>query len=235
MSTADVAGAVIFDVDGVLIDSYDAHFESWSALARESGVTFSESDFASTFGQTSRDIIVRFWAVPPADDAAVGALDDRKEQLFRQIVSQQFPTMPGAVRLIDSLIQAGILIAAGSSGPPENVELALAKLDRRDRFGAVVTGRDVTRGKPDPQVFLLAARRLGVEPSRCCVIEDAPAGIEAAHRACMACIGLVSTGRRRSDLGRADLLVDSLQSLSPDMIASLIAANARPRGRHVPR
>jgi beta-phosphoglucomutase len=221
------AQAVIFDVDGVLIDSYAAHFESWSALATETGIRFTESDFVRTFGQTSRDILARFWTDRVLDDSRIKSLDDRKESLFRQIVERKFPFMPGAVALIDALHQAGFKIAAGSSGPPENVELVLCKLDRRDRFDAIITGRDVTRGKPDPQVFLLASTQLRIEPCSCCVVEDAPAGLEAAHRAGMASIGLASTGRRREDLRGADLVVDSLDALSPASIAAVIAARNR--------
>jgi beta-phosphoglucomutase len=216
--------ATIFDVDGVLVDSYEAHFESWKRLADETGVAFTEDDFASTFGRSSSDIIrsCGFVTTLEGESAEVNRLDERKEELYREVVTDAFPSMDGAVELIDALGDDGFLIAAGSSGPPENVELTLEKLDRQSAFGAVITGSDVTHGKPHPEVFLLAAEHLGVNPSRCVVIEDATAGIEAAHAAGMACVGLVSTGRTRKELVPADLVVDSLRELTPMRLRTLI-------------
>jgi beta-phosphoglucomutase len=224
--------AVIFDVDGVLVDSYAAHFASWRAVLREHGLDLSEADFAGTFGRTSREIIRQFWG-DEVGDAAAREIDERKEALYRDIVSRDFPAMDGAVELIDALHGASFRLAVGSSGPPPNVELTLERLGRRAAFSAVVTGREVTRGKPDPQVFLLAAERLGVEPARCAVVEDAAPGIRAARAAGMAGVALVGTASE--DVLReagAVLVVRSLRELSPDRIARSIdqrGANAPQR------
>ncbi len=212
-----MSSAVIFDVDGVLVDSYRAHLASWRRLAAEHGLEITEAQFAETFGKTSRDIIARFWGGDGLDERGIRKLDERNEALYRRLVRDAFPAMDGARELIDALHDAGMPLAVGSSGPPENVDLALARLGRPERFGARVTGLDVTRGKPDPQVFLIAAERLQVEPRRCVVIEDAPDGVRAARRAGMAAVALVSTGRTREELlaVRPDLVVGSLRELSP--------------------
>ena len=219
--------AVIFDMDGVLVDSYHAHFESWKALAASDGVAFDEARFAATFGRTSRDIILRLWPGPP-DAVAVRALDDRKEALYREIVGRDFPAMDGARELLTSLRAAGVALAVGSSGPPENVELAVERLGG-EFFAATVTGRDVERGKPDPQVFLLAAERLGVAPQACLVIEDAPDGVEAAHAAGMTAVALLSTGRAAADFDDLSpaLVVGSLRELSPEVLKSLGERDSR--------
>ncbi|REK30222.1 MAG: HAD family phosphatase [Planctomycetota bacterium] len=214
--------AVIFDVDGVLIDSYNAHFESWQRLAAENGLTMSEAEFARDFGRTSREIIADLWPSAAESEARVAEMDDRKEALYREIIEADFPAMAGAVELIDALDAAGFLLGVGSSGPPENVALTLARLNRQDRFGSVVTGADVTAGKPNPEVFLTAAGRLGVSPACCAVIEDAAAGITAANAAGMQSIGLVSRGRRREALSAAHRIVDRLDELSAASIAELI-------------
>jgi beta-phosphoglucomutase len=161
--------AVIFDVDGVLVDSFDAHLRSWQA---------------------------------------------------------NFPAMDGAVELIDALHSAGFSLAMGSSGPPENMQLALDRLARRDAFAAVVSGRDVRQGKPDPEVFLVAAQRLGVPPSRCVVVEDAPAGVQAAKAAGIPCVALLSRGRKREDFVKIppDHFVQSLRDLSPEILNQLISS-----------
>ena len=214
--------AVIFDVDGVLVDSWDAHFRSWRDVLRERGLDMSEAEFAQTFGRTSREIIRHFWG-DAVDDAAVRAIDDRKEALYRDLVRTSFPGMDGAVALIDALAADGFALAVGSSAPPENVVLTLDALGRREAFSAIVTGRDVTRGKPDPQVFQLAAERLGVDAARCAVIEDAPAGIRAAAAAGMANVALLGTASRETLLeAGARLTVESLRELTPDLLSRLI-------------
>jgi len=215
------AQAIIFDVDGVLVDSYEPHFKSWRQMLAEQGFEFSEAQFRATFGRTTRDIL-RQLCGDQFPDEQIQTFDNRKESLFRELIHQSFPAIDGAVKLIDSLETAGFAMAVGSSGPPANVALTLKKLERADCFAARVTGADVTRGKPDPQVFLLAAERLGVEPRRCAVVEDAPAGIEAANRAEMLSIALTGTATR-AQLADADWVVDSLREIVPAEISRLLA------------
>ncbi len=217
--------AVIFDLDGVLIDTYRAHYESWRDAARRRGIELTEEGFAKTFGRTSREIIRGIWHAPDLDEEAVQAFDDEKEERYREIVARQMPIMPGAVELIDALRSAGFRIAVGSSAPPENVDLALRALGP-GRFDAVVNGRDVTKGKPDPEVFLLAAQRVAVHPSRSVVVEDAAPGVEAARRAGMAAVAFVSTGRSETDFDslRPDLVVRSMTELTPQRLRALIDA-----------
>ena len=215
---------VIFDMDGVLVDSYRAHFESWRRLADEQGCTFTEADFVATFGRTSREILTECW---PADLPAeqVSAADDRKEALYRQAIREEFPEMPGARDLVRALHAAGFALAVGSSGPRANIDVCVAGLDLPGLFSAIITREDVTRGKPEPEVFLVAADRLGVPPARCAVVEDAPAGIEAANRAGMTSIALTGTATADA-LADADLIVASLAELTPARIAELIDGDA---------
>ncbi len=213
---------VIFDMDGVLVDSYRAHLASWNVMLAEHGRAVSEAEFAATFGRTSREIIAALWPRERPSESQIAALDARKEEAFREILAQEFPVMPGAADLLHALESDGFALAIGSSGPPENVQLVLDRLGLERLFGAVVTGMDVTRGKPDPQVFLLAAQRLGIPPARCAVVEDAPLGIAAAKAAGMAGVGLASTGRTREMLAAADLVVDSLGKLSAGVFRQLL-------------
>jgi beta-phosphoglucomutase len=223
LTDADDAQAVIFDMDGVLVDTYRAHCLSWLELAEAEGLHFTEAEFAATFGRTSREIIAHLWSGARYDDARIAELDRRKEAAFRRLIESDFPAMPGAAELLRSLHDAGFRLAVGSSGPPENVALVLDRLGAKGLFEAIVTGEDVTRGKPDPEVFLVAARRLGVPPSRCAVIEDAPAGVAAANAAGMASVGLLSSGRKPDDLTAACVVVRSLSELSPQVLRDLIA------------
>lgn len=214
---------VIFDVDGVLVDSYDAHFRSWQKLFE--GLKWrqmSEEQFAQTFGRTSREILAELYPEQQLSQSRIDELDHQKEEHYRQFVAKDFPTMAGATQLIDALHEAGFLLAAGSSGPPENTELALERIGKRKLFRAVVTGRDVQRGKPDPQIFLTAAERLQLPPSHCAVVEDAPAGIAAARAAGMVAIGFPSTGRSAEQLVGCHHLVKRLNELTPEFVRNLI-------------
>ena len=214
--------AVIFDMDGVLIDSYQPHYESWREIAATHGVDYTETLFAQGFGRTSREIVATQWGLAHLTAEQIAAIDDAKEATYRRLVANDFPAMPGAADLARALHEDGFRVAVGSSGPPENVDLAIEKLGLAPYLSAKVTGRDVTRGKPDPQVFLIAAQKLGVPPERCVVVEDAPAGVAAAKAAGMACVGFPSTGRTRDDVAGADLVIQSLKELSPAVFRDLI-------------
>ena len=218
----DETKAVIFDMDGVLIDSFRCHFESWRRVAAEHGRVYTESQFVAGFGRTSREVIAEQWGGEPLSPDLIRQIDERKEALFRELISQDFPAMDGAVELVASLAGAGFRIAVGSSGPPPNVQLAVDRLGIRRFLAAIVTGGDVKRGKPDPQVFTLAAERMRVAPCRCVVVEDAPVGIEAAKRGGMRSIGLASTGRTVEQLSAANLVVTSLKELSPACFEELL-------------
>lgn len=218
----DSKQAVIFDVDGVLVDSYEAHLASWQQLAEEEGLSMTEQQFLATFGRTSRETITQTWPERQLDEADVARLDKRKEKIFRNLIESDFPAMDGAVELIESLGAAGFLLGVGSSGPRENVDLALAKLHCRDAMQVAVSGDDVALGKPDPEIYRLVAHRLGAPPEACLVIEDAEPGIAAAKAAGMTCIALHSSGHRRDELLQADAIVNSLRELTPRTIQSFL-------------
>jgi len=210
---------VIFDMDGVLVDSYAAHLESWRCLAREMGRHITESQFASTFGRTSREIIAELFGESDADRIRV--LDDRKEAIYRELIRDHIPVMPGAAALVERCVTAGFRTGVGSSGPAANVSLVCEGLGISRLLTAVVSGADVRRGKPDPEVFLIAAQRLEVEPAKCIVIEDAPVGIEAAHRAGMRCVALASSHPETS-LSHADRVVCSLGEIAAEQLGRLV-------------
>jgi len=210
-------------MDGVLVDSYHAHFESWNRMAHAHGLAMAEDQFASTFGRTTREIIKSLWG-EAVDDDDIPAMDDEKEAAYRDILCESFPEMPGAKALLVALHEAGIALAIGSSGPPENVAVVRNALP--PVFDAVVTAVDVTHGKPHPEVFLKAARKLGIRPVRCAVIEDAPAGVEAARRADMTALAVTGTAPWETLAKRAHRVVNSLTELTRERITTLIDSRA---------
>jgi beta-phosphoglucomutase len=216
---------VIFDMDGVLVNSYETHWHSWTQTASDYGLTIAPEDFARTFGRTSREIILALWP-ERFSDAEIAEFDRKKEAHYRENLEIKFPEMEGASELIGSLHEAGFGLAIGSSGPPENVALVGRKIRNGELFQATVNGTEVKKGKPDPQVFLLAGQKLGIEPAKCAVIEDAIAGIEAARRAGMTAIGLTGTTTAERLGERAHRVVTSLRQLTPAVIEELIWQSA---------
>jgi len=212
--------AVIFDVDGVLVDSYQAHLQSWQRLFQELGFEYTEEEFAAGFGRTSREIL-RDKLGDQLNDQRLREIDEQKELFYREAFRNAFLPMEGAAELVEALAADGALLGIGSSGPAANVALAIELLGLAQYFSVKVTGADVSRGKPDPQVFLLAAERLGALPEACAVIEDAVPGVTAANRAGMTSIGVTGTATRER-LGHAKLVVDSLRELSPARIRELV-------------
>lgn len=221
MTQPDARPAVIFDMDGVLVASGSAHAASWRIVARRHGIEVSDEQFRATFGQTSRDIIRKLWG-PHISDEQVRRIDDEKEATYRELIRGLVPLTIGAREVVAGLHRAGLPLAVATSGPPENVDLVLDETKLRRFFSAVVTGADVQRGKPAPDCFLLAAERLGVEPDRCVVVEDAPAGIHAAVAAGMHPVGLVGThpGERLAHAGAARI-VQSLTEITPQLAREL--------------
>jgi beta-phosphoglucomutase family hydrolase len=212
--------AVIWDMDGVIADTAPYHFQAWRQAFQKRGVEFTEADFRRSFGQRN-DNIIRGILGQQTSDAEIAAISPEKEATYRRLARHHQQAHPGAVAMLQQLQKRDYKIALASSAPPENIRFVLDDLGIGSYFQATVSGRDVTRGKPDPQVFLTAAQKLGVSPDRSVVIEDAVAGVAAAKRAGMACIAVTNTNSRES-LHEADLIVDSLEQVTVADIDKLI-------------
>ena len=211
----------IWDVDGVLVDSYAPHLATWKKTAEKYGVSYTEEDFQSGFGKTTREHLKENFGASMADDQ-IEQIEAEKEALYRETVAENFPAMPGARELIQALKDADFKIALASSGPAANLMLAVRMMKLQPFLSAVVSGGDVKKGKPDPEIFLKAAKNCGVDPSRCVVIEDSRFGAQAAKAAGMGCLGLLSTGHERAELDEADKVVDSLEGLTAEDVRALL-------------
>jgi len=199
--------AVLWDLDGVLVDTALFHYQAWCQLLSELGRSLSEEEFRRTFGLRN-DLILRDM-LGEVSAEEVKRLSERKEALFRQHAAGRVTLLPGAAKLVRRSRDRGRRTALVTSTPRANIDFVLEQVGLRGAFDTIVAAEDVSRGKPDPEGFLLAARRLGVAPERCLVIEDAPGGVEAARRAGMHSLA-VTTTRPREDLTAADAVVDSL-------------------------
>jgi beta-phosphoglucomutase len=216
--------AVIWDVDGTLIDTAELHFRAWEELAERLGKNFTRQEFATTFGRRNPEIIRQVFGADLSDER-VRELGEEKEEIYRAAARRGIQLLPGARSLLESLRQAGFVQAIGSSAPRANLELILRMNGIENFFDAIISMEDTDRGKPDPQVFLLAAQRLMVQPSCCVVMEDAVAGIEAAHRAGMKSVAVRFVGHHSEESLRqagADIVVDGFEKVSMVEIANLV-------------
>jgi len=199
--------AVLWDLDGVLVDTARFHFQAWRQLFDELGRSFGEQEFRRTFGLRN-DLIFRE-ELPDTSAEEMERLSDRKEALFRRFAAGSVTPLPGALELVRRTREKGRPMALVTSTPRANIDFVLGQAGLADAFETIVAAEDVSRGKPDPEGYLLAARKLGVPPERCLVIEDAPGGIEAGRRAGMHTLA-VTTTHSREELTAADTIVDSL-------------------------
>jgi beta-phosphoglucomutase len=218
-------GAVIWDVDGTLVDTAEQHFRAWVELCRDVGRDFGRGEFAATFGRRNPEIIRHLFG-DRFDDATIDDLGGRKEELYKAAARQGVALLPGVRELLEGLHAAGFRQAIGSSAPRGNVDLILEMTGSSHFFDALTCAEDTQRGKPDPQVFLVAAQRLDVPPSRCVVMEDAIAGVQAAKAGGMKCVGVTFVGHHSDESLRragADLVVKTFAELSVETLRRLCA------------
>jgi beta-phosphoglucomutase len=213
------ARAALWDLDGTLIDSAGYHYESWQEILSGRGVKVDPSEFGHWFGKRNetilRDIFGERMSAWEIDD-----LSETKEALYRRMLRERgLELLPGAKAWLERLNATGWKQALATSAPRANVDAVLDILQIGRWLDGWVSADDVGKGKPDPDVFLAAARSVGVAPASCVVVEDAPAGVEGARRAGMRCIGVLST--HHAEL-RADVVARSLEDLPEDAFERLV-------------
>lgn len=217
---ASTGKAVIWDLDGVIVDTAPFHFAAWRKIVEGRGRNYTKEDFQESFGRRNDDILCSLFE--DISSGEIESLSQRKEEIFRSLVRNNVKPLPGVLRLMDILDQQRFSIALASSAPYGNIELMLSEIGIKDRFHSIIGSDEVSKGKPDPEGFLKAAERVEVAPERCIVIEDAPSGVEAAKDCGMKCIAITNTHPRQA-LAGADLVVDNLESVNGDDLSWLLA------------
>ncbi len=210
--------AVLWDMDGVIVDTYQGHFISWKQALDEVGQAYDEDIFRRTFGMNNRLIMATVFE-RELEEAFIQKVSDRKEEIFRRDIKGKVQTLPGVLDWLERFKWMDLKQAVASSAPQANIDALLTELKIRDYFQAEAAGATL-KGKPNPAVFLLAAELLGVDPRHCLVIEDSIAGVEAAKRAGCQCVAVLTTNQA-SDLGKADLIVKDLSFLTLDQVNGL--------------
>jgi beta-phosphoglucomutase len=210
--------AVLWDMDGTLIDSEELHWVSWRDTLASEGIVITREQFLSSFGQRNDSIIPR-WLGSAATPDRIERIGNAKEQLYRHLIHRDgISLLPGVAHWLRRLHTEGWLQAIASAAPRANIDVVLEALSASQIFQGVVSAEDVRRGKPDPEVYLTAAARVGAPPDRCIVVEDAVAGVQSARSAGMRSIGVSHSGAHLP----ADVVVRSLELLSPQAFEDLL-------------
>ena len=213
--------AFIFDLDGVIVDTAKYHYLAWKELANQLGFDFTPEQNERLKGVSrvrSLEILLDIGKVHLEDDEKSKYLKEKNEQYLQYIAKMDHTEiLPGIDDLLHYLKLNKIPFSLGSAS--KNARLILEILDLIGLFDAIVDGNDVSTAKPDPEVFLLAAEKLGVQPEECIVIEDAQAGIEAANKAGMTSIGIGDA----TVLHEADFILNNTNELTIDFVQELIA------------
>ena len=220
MTALNTLQAVLWDMDGVIVDTYAGHYLSWKQALEEVGQPYEEDVFRRIFGMNNRLILATIYGHEPEEEF-IQKVSERKEVLFREDIKGKVQPLPGVLDWLERFKKMGLKQAVASSAPQANIDALLTELQIRHYFGAEAAGSNL-KGKPDPAVFLLAAERLGVDPRHCLVIEDSIAGVEAAKRAGCTCLAVLTTNQA-SELGKADLILKDLSALTIDHLKPLFA------------
>ncbi len=210
---------VLWDLDGVLVDTGELHYQAWSRTLAVYKIPFSHELFRETFGMNNWSILTILLGHEPERDLYT-KISEQKEETFREVIHGQVNPLPGAVETLRSLKSKGILQAIASSAPQENIDALVDELRLRDNFKAIVSAYNLP-GKPAPDVFLESAKGIGIPPQNCLVIEDAVTGVAGAKSAGMTCLAVTNTNTAEA-LRQADYVVDSLLKLNTKFWEDLI-------------
>ncbi|QIP14160.1 HAD family phosphatase [Spirosoma aureum] len=219
----DVPFAALFDMDGVIVDNTDFHINAWLQFAQQKGIPLTRDQYIDHInGRVSADAMAYVFQRPIQPGELI-VLTEEKEAIYRELYRPHLQPAPGLISLLEALKARNVPTAIGTSAPMSNVHFTLDGLLLRPYFDTVVDASMVKHGKPDPEIYLKAAERVGVEPTRCVVFEDAFAGIQAGLRAGMAVIA-VATTLTRDELASsgASLIVDDFIGLTVDAIREVV-------------
>lgn len=214
---------LLFDMDGVLVNNLEIHRQAFAEFFRRYGVERSFDELSRVFGKGNDDIMGELMPQDVVERVGIRELGYEKEAIYREIYAPIITPQPGLLEFLAEAEREGLRSAVGSSGYRVNVDFVLERCAIERYFSTIVAGDEVTRCKPDPEIYLTAASKLGLKPSECIVFEDAEAGIEAAKRAGIKVVALATTFSREFLAATdADVIVDDFTQVSVDMLRRLV-------------
>lgn len=222
-SSLNVLWAALFDMDGVLINNTNFHINAWLQFAQKYGFPLTKEQYIEHInGRVSADAMAYVFGRPISSGELI-VLTEEKEAIYRELYRPHLAPAPGLLNFLNALKAQHVRLAVGTSAPESNVRFTLDELPLRSYFDAVVDASMIRRGKPNPEIYLTAAKRVDIEPAHCVVFEDAFAGIEAGLRAGMKVVALATTHTREelADTG-VSLIIDDFIGLTVETVRVLI-------------
>ncbi len=211
--------AIIFDMDGVLVDSESFHLRAYNKILARYGKSISAAEFHKGFGSLPAKEKLRNW-LDINDESELNRLSGERDSCFGQLINDHLVPSKDAACILENMKNSGFRLGLATSASRESADLILKKLEIEDYFESIICANDFRQGKPDPEIFLNAAGRLNVNASDCVVIEDSRHGIEAARNAGMKCIA-VATSHRPEELDNADRIVNGIEGITLNMLKEL--------------
>lgn len=214
--------AILFDMDGVLINTEPMHFQMWKETFANRGLVIDYDGYKGCIGTTEAflmELILKNYGRDFRGDKEL--LDEAKAIEMRMLKEDGFPAMPGVKEMVKRLYQADFLLAIASSSPRRRIEEAVDYIGVRSCFSLLNSGENVAHSKPAPDIYLDTAKKLGVLPEECVVLEDSANGTIAAVSAGMLCVGLYNPDSGEQNLERAGVVIQSLQEFTPELIRGL--------------
>ena len=215
--------AILWDMDGVLVDTTEAHYKAWVETLSAYGIKYSREQFLAEFGMNNFSILSQLFTT--SDLEVITPVSDQKEQSFRSYVRGHLKLLPGTARWLEQFKEWGFPQAICSSAPQENIDAIIETTEINNYFTIQLSAAHL-RGKPDPEVFLKAASLLGYSTERCLVVEDATVGVQAAKRAGMKCVAIETTHSAR-ELDQADLVIPDLSHLDNQRLKTILNIHTR--------
>jgi beta-phosphoglucomutase len=215
--------AVIFDMDGVITESNPYHKQAWEIFCQKYELELTEKDLQEhVYGQTNKHALTHIFDKELSEEECL-ALAEEKEAIYRELHDPEMELTPGLKEFLEMLQEHGVRTAVATSAPTSNLEFTLNRLDIRRYFDQTIDISGVKNGKPDPEIYLKAAEKLGVAPEQCIVMEDSVPGVEAGKRAGMTVIGLTTT-HSAEELDHTDLTIEDFRGLRLEKLQELLSA-----------
>jgi len=223
----ELPAAVIFDMDGVMVDSNPYHLAKWIDFLNERQIPFDHATLPKLILGKRNDTLFRHFLGQDLAHDETKRLSEEIEAIFRKVFKAHAKPLPGLDRLIRECHEAAVPMAVASSAMKKNVDFVVEALGYHEYFRVVVTGDEVTHPKPDPEIYLKAARRLEVEPAQAVAFEDSYVGVGAAKNAGMKCVAVASSFPIEDLRPLADLAVPSFEAVSLDRLQELFSPVSR--------
>lgn len=220
---SDLPAAAIFDMDGVLVDSNPYHLKKWMGFLNERGISFEREKLPALLLGKRNDALLRHFLGPDLTREESRRLSEDVEAIFRKSFKEHVKPLPGLAKLLEDCHKAGVPMAVASSAMRKNVEFVVDALGYRKFFRAVISGDEVRRAKPDPEIYLKAAGVLGVNPADAVAFEDSYVGICAVKNAGIKCVAIASTFAIEELRSLADLAIPSFEALNFEKLQELFS------------